>query len=205
MIETAIFYIFALLLILSAIMVVTVRNPVHAVLFLIFSFVNAAGLCILMGAELIAMLLIIVYVGAVAVLFLFVVMMLNINFMTLRKGFLKFLPLGLFAGIVLFLLLNAFYDAALEPETIMVVLPEKMKNLTNSEWIGTQLYTDFIYPFQMSGLILMIAMIGAIVLTHRHREGVKKQIISKQLDRQREDGVELINVKKGAGVNEYIR
>lgn len=204
MVETAMFYIFSSLLIASAVMVISVKNPVHAVLFLIFSFINAAGLTILMGAELIAMLLIIVYVGAVAVLFLFVVMMLEINFIAMRQGFLRYMPIGFLVGFVLLCLLYAFYNTALEPQTEMLIIAPP-KEMNNAEWIGEHLYTDFVYPFEVSGLILLVAMIGAIVLTHRHREGVKKQEISKQLDRQRDDAVELINVKKGAGVDGIIR
>ncbi|MBU6166287.1 MAG: NADH-quinone oxidoreductase subunit J [Alphaproteobacteria bacterium] len=176
------FYLFAGLLLLSGLMVITARNPVHSVLWLILAFFNAAGLFILLGAEFLAMLLVIVYVGAVAVLFLFVVMMLDIDFKALQRGALQNLPLGLLvSGVILaeVLLVASGWTAA--PGVIVhEALAGPPPGMTNTQWIGSQLYTRYFFVFSMSGLILLAAMVGAIVLTHRRRVGIRKQNIAAQ-------------------------
>jgi NADH-quinone oxidoreductase subunit J len=195
------FYMFAAVLLASAVMVIASRNPVHSVLFLILAFFNAAGLFVLIGAEFLAMILVIVYVGAVAVLFLFVVMMLDINFSELREGFLNYLPVGALIGLILVVeLVMVLGGWAFSPDvaTIVPVLPADQ--VTNTEAIGRVVYTDYFYLFQASGLVLLVAMIGAIVLTLRHREGVKKQRIGQQVSRRREDSIEIRDVPTGSGV-----
>jgi NADH-quinone oxidoreductase subunit J len=195
------FYMFAAVLLASAVMVIASRNPVHSVLFLILAFFNAAGLFVLIGAEFLAMILVIVYVGAVAVLFLFVVMMLDINFSELREGFLNYLPVGALIGLILVVeLVMVLGGWAFSPDvaTIVPVLPADQ--VTNTEAIGRVVYTDYFYLFQASGLVLLVAMIGAIVLTLRHREGVKKQRIGQQVSRRREDSIEVRDVPTGSGV-----
>jgi len=198
------FYIFATVAVAAGVMVISARNPVHSVLFLILAFFNAAGLFVLLGAEFIAMILVIVYVGAVAVLFLFVVMMLDINFVELRHGFLQYLPIGGLIGIVLLVelafILASWTLAPAEAMKISAPTPP-ITEATNTVAIGRILYTDYIYLFQASGIILLVAMIGAIVLTLRNREGVKKQRIASQLDRRREQTVELKKVPPGSGVS----
>jgi NADH-quinone oxidoreductase subunit J len=199
MIQVLAFYLFAGVLLASAVMVITVRNPVHSVLFLIMAFFNAAGLFVLMGAEFVAFILVIVYVGAVAVLFLFVVMMLDIDFANLRKGALQYMPAGIAIGAVLlteFIMLYLSWPAA---AGTVVAAPEP-QGLTNTEAIGRVLYTDFVYPFQISGLILLAAMIGAIVLTHRVRPDVRRQKVGDQLSVRREGAVEIKKVTPGTGV-----
>jgi NADH-quinone oxidoreductase subunit J len=176
------FYLFAGLLLTSGLMVITARNPVHSVLWLILAFFNAAGLFILLGAEFLAMLLVIVYVGAVAVLFLFVVMMLDIDFKALRRGALQNLPLGLFvAGIILTetLLVATGWQAG-QGVIVHEALAGPPAGMSNTQWIGSQLYTRYFFVFSMSGLLLLAAMVGAIVLTHRRRVGLKKQSIAAQ-------------------------
>lgn len=199
-----VFYVLAGLTIFSGVMVISARNPVHSVLFLIFSFFNSAGLFVLLGAEYIAMTLVIVYVGAVAVLFLFVVMMLNINFVEMRQGFLKYLPIGIGAAALLFvelfmvlrassLIQAGVADAAnpVPPETVM----------TNTRALGNLLYTHYFPIFQLAGVILLVAMIGAIVLTLRHRTDVRRQNIARQVGRTPEDSVKIVKVKTGQGVS----
>src|SRR5579872_3154624 len=161
------FYLFSAVMLASAFLVVTARNPVHSVLFLILAFVNAAGLFILLGAEFLAMILIIVYVGAVAVLFLFVVMMLDVNFAELKQGFLRYLPVGATVAVLFFTELMIAGVASIEFPVARAAVTPFAENLPNTQAIGNILYTDYIYPFQVSGLILLVAMIGAIVLTHR--------------------------------------
>lgn len=176
-------------------MVVTSRNPVHSVLFLILAFFNAAGLFILLQAEFLAMLLVVVYVGAVAVLFLFVVMMLDINFVELREGFQKYRTLGIVIGIILLAeLFTTFFQLAGDSGA----LPETT-GVHNTAQLGRVLYTEYVYLFQLAGLILLVAMIGAIALTLRSRPGVKRQSISDQNSRRREDTVRLAKVKSGEG------
>lgn len=195
-IAVILFYVFSLLTLLSALMVISSSNPVHSVFFLILAFFNAAGLFILLGAELIAMMLVIVYVGAVAVLFLFVVMMLNINFIKMKEGFMKYLPVGMMVAVLLFV--EIFFVLYTSSEKIPV-LNSVPKNITNAEAIGRVLYTDYIYLFQLAGIVLLVAMIGAIVLTHRQREGVKKQSISKQIARNKKETLEIVKVESGSG------
>ena len=198
------FYLFAGITIASAVMVISARNPVHSVLFLILAFFNSAGLFILQGAELLAMILVIVYVGAVAVLFLFVVMMLDINFTELRQGFQEYLPIGLPIGILLTVELVFFgaawqFSGAIE-QTVAAKQPPLESGITNAEALGQIIYTKYVYFFQAAGIVLLIAMIGAIVLTLRHREGVKKQNISEQVNRSVEEAVDLVDVKPGQGL-----
>ena len=174
------FYVFSLVAVLSALMVISARNPVHSVLFLILSFVNASGLFVLLGAEFLAMILVVVYVGAVAVLFLFVVMMLDINFVKLREGFLQYLPFGALLGIVLIIELGILFLTKSFSENSLskfVELPI-MNEVENTKLIGQVLYTNYFYLFQISGLILLVAMVGSITLTLRDRGQVKRQNIS---------------------------
>jgi NADH-quinone oxidoreductase subunit J len=197
------FYVFSAVLIGAAFMVIAARNPVHSVLFLILAFFSAAGLFVLLGAEFIAMILVVVYVGAVAVLFLFVVMMLDIDFVELRQGFLQYLPTGAVIGlIVLGELLLVASVALVTPETAdLAAFPiPSVEVRTNTGALGDILYTNYIFLFQAAGIILLIAMIGAIVLTLRFREGVKKQNVSDQVNRRREDGVEKVTVRPGQGI-----
>ena len=194
------FYVFAAVATAAGVMVISARNPVHSVLFLILAFFNAAGLFVLLGAEFLAMLLVVVYVGAVAVLFLFVVMMLDINFAELREGFLQYLPIGAVVGVILLAelaLVGGSWVLSEGPaETSLPVPDEKM---TNTHALGHILYTDYIYLFQAAGLVLLVAMIGAIVLTHRRRTGVHRQRIAAQLDRRREDTLEVVKVPAEGG------
>jgi NADH-quinone oxidoreductase subunit J len=200
MIAALAFYIFAAILIASAVMVVTSRNPVHSVLFLILAFFNAAALFLIAGAEFLAMILVIVYVGAVAVLFLFVVMMLDIDFIRLREGFQRYAPIGAVIGGVLFLELLMvlagwrFTDQAAS----LRLAPNPGADVTNTAAIGRLLYTDYVYLFQGAGLVLLVAMIGAIVLTHRERPGTRRQKIAVQV--AREGSVVLQQVPVGAGI-----
>jgi NADH-quinone oxidoreductase subunit J len=204
MIITALaFYLFAALLVISAFMVITAQNPVHSVLFLILAFFNAAGLFILLGAEFVAMIMVIVYVGAVAVLFLFVVMMLDINFSDLRKGAMQYVSIGLVIGGILMGELVVLYSAwQFAPQTPgQLASPENaMAGVTNTEALGRLLYTDYIFAFQVSGLILLVAMIGAIVLTHRTRPGLRRQNISDQQARRPEDVLDMQKVTSKTGI-----
>ena len=194
------FYLFSALAVASAVMVVSSRNPVHSVLFLILCFFNAAGLFILLGAEFLAMILVVVYVGAVAVLFLFVVMMLDVDFAELRSGFLKNAPLGLVIGLGLLAeLLLVLGAAAIDPSLKKVASAASPidPNVTNTVALGRVLYTKYAYFFEAAGLILLTAMIGAIVLTLRHKEGVKRQDISAQNARTPATGMEVVKVPSG--------
>ena len=198
------FYMFAAVLLLSAVMVIASRNPVHSVLFLILAFFNAAGLFLLLGAEFAAFILVIVYVGAVAVLFLFVVMMLDIDFEELRKGVWKSLPVGLLVGAVLAsqLVMTAVNWQSLSTARSSILSPATLHAAkTNTMAIGQILYTDYVYPFQIAGLILLVAMIGAIVLTLRDRGGVLRQNIGNQITRKRSDVLEIRKVQKGQGIS----
>jgi len=204
MLAAIVFYVFAAILVASAAMVIVSRNPVHSVLFLILCFFNAAGLFVLMGAEFLAMLLVVVYVGAVAVLFLFVVMMLDVDFVKLREGFARYLPVGAAVGLVLaaelvFVLAPWAFSASV-PEAIAVPIPDPGE-IHNTKALGLVLYTDYAYLFQASGLVLLVAMVGAIVLTLREREGVKRQSIARQVARTRGQGVETVSVKSREGVD----
>lgn len=200
---TLLFYAFAITTVMAALGVIVSKNPVHSVFFLIFAFFNCAGLFVLIGAEYIAMTLVIVYVGAVAVLFLFVVMMLDVNVAEMRQGFMKRLPVGLaFAGALLAQLVFIIL-AAMNNDSMVVParsFAPDVDEVTNTHAIGQVLYTDYFFAFQMSGLVLLVAMIGAIVLTLRTRPGVRKQKISQQVARKRSDSVELVDVKTGQGV-----
>ena len=194
MIEALFFYMFSAVMLGAGLMVVVSRNPVFSVLFLILAFFNAAGLFVLIGAEFIAMLLVVVYVGAVAVLFLFVVMMLDINFAEMRAGFQKYLPLGLVVGgILVFELVAAIYGDAFKGASLPA-----MPEISNTRALGNVLYTKYMYLFQVAGLILLVAMIGAISLTMRKRPGVRRQVIAEQNARTRAESVEVVEVPVGA-------
>ena len=200
MIEIIAFYLFSAVLVASAIMVVFSKNPVHSVLFLILSFFNAAGLFILLGAEFVAMILIIVYVGAVAVLFLFVVMMLDVDFASLKEGFARYLPLGgLVAGIAaveMVIVAIAYEGAAGKNKAPMA----SAAGISNAETIGRVLYTNYVYYFQTAGLVLLVAMIGAIVLTLRHKPGVRRQVVADQVARTTATGMRIVDIKSGDGI-----
>ena len=196
------FYLFAGICVASAVMVIAARNPVHSVLFLILAFVNAAGLFVLLGAEFLAMILVVVYVGAVAVLFLFVVMMLDVDFAELRQGFLQYLPVGVLVGVIflaeLLLVVGTWTLGPGIPTTITAPIPT---GITNTEALGLVLYTRYIYFFQAAGLILLVAMVGAIVLTLRHKPGVKRQNIAEQVARTKATAMEIRQVRPGQGLS----
>lgn len=196
------FYVFSLVAVLSALMVISARNPVHSVLFLILSFVNASGLFVLLGAEFLAMILVVVYVGAVAVLFLFVVMMLDINFVKLREGFLQYLPFGALLGIVLIIELGILFLTKSFSENSLSKFVESpiMNEVENTKLIGQVLYTNYFYLFQISGLILLVAMVGSITLTLRDRGQVKRQNISQQNYLDANDSIEKKKIKLGEGI-----
>jgi NADH-quinone oxidoreductase subunit J len=195
------FYLFAGVCIASAFMVIAARNPVHSVFYLILAFVNAAGLFILMGAEFLAMILVVVYVGAVAVLFLFVVMMLDVDFAELRQGFLNYLPVGALVGIVflieLLLVVGSWAIGPGVPRSITAPIPEA---LTNTQALGQLLYTRYVYFFQAAGIVLLVAMIGAIVLTLRHKPHARRQNVGRQLAHTRETQLEIRHVRPGQGI-----
>ena len=196
-----IFYLFSFVAIISSLAVISSKNTVHAVFFLILDFVSISCLFIMMGAEYLGMLTLIVYVGAVAVLFLFVVMMLNVNFKELRAGFLSYLPFGSLIGLVLLIEIGMMIGTWKYKESFIKTSEIQINNnLTNTEAIGNVLYTDYIHYFQISGLILLVAMIGAILLTFRQKENLKRQDITKQVSRERDDGVSLEEVKSFKGV-----
>ncbi len=196
------FYLFATVLLTAAVLVIVSKNPVHSVLWLIVCFFNAAGLFILLGAEFLAMLLVIVYVGAVAVLFLFVVMMLDIDFAALKSGFAKYLPLGLaVAGVILGEVLVAVGNWAPGDGVVMFeTLGGSPEGMSNTQWLGSVLYTRYLYVFQASGLVLLVSMIGAIVLTHRQRVGTKRQSIAAQVARTPANAVHKAQPGIGEGV-----
>jgi NADH-quinone oxidoreductase subunit J len=201
MITALAFYLFASVTVLAALMVIFARNPVHSVLWLILAFFSAAGLFVLMGAEFLAMILVIVYVGAVAVLFLFVVMMLDVNFEELRKGFMSYLPIGLvIAGVLLLelIILGTVWVSA-DGAQALVRAPVD-PSITNTRALGRLIYTHYVYVFQASGLILLVAMIGAIVLTHRQRGGVRRQNIARQNARQAKDAFANVPGVSGEGI-----
>src|SRR5688572_24651708 len=193
------FYLFAGVCVASAFMVIAARNPVHSVLYLILAFVNASGLFLLMGAEFLAMILVVVYVGAVAVLFLFVVMMLDVDFAELRQGFLNYLPVGALVGIVFLVELLLVVGAWVIGPNLPKALPIS-PTLSNTEALGLVLYTKYVYFFQAAGMVLLVAMIGAIVLTLRHKEGVKRQNISDQVARTPATAIEIVKVRPGQGL-----
>jgi NADH-quinone oxidoreductase subunit J len=195
------FYLFAGVCVASAVMVVAAKNPVHSVLYLILAFVNASGLFVMMGAEFLAMILIVVYVGAVAVLFLFVVMMLDVDFAELRQGLLQYLPVGMMVGAIflaeLLLVVGAWVIGPNLPQAISAPIPT---GVTNTEALGRVLYTQYVYYFQAAGLVLLVAMVGAIVLTLRHKPNVKRQNISDQVARTKETAMEVVKVQPGQGL-----
>ena len=203
MIQALIFYMLAAILIASATLVVLARNPVHSVLWLILSFFNAAGLFLMLGAEFVAMILLIVYVGAVAVLFLFVVMMLNIDFASLRAGFAKYLPFGVLLAVVLLsellIVAGAWQTGILEQSSKGFAVPNDPA-IENTRAIGQVLYTKYVLIFQSAGLLLLTAMIGAIVLTQRQRTGVKRQDIGRQNARTPENAIEVVSGTTGEGI-----
>jgi len=196
----AAFYLFAAILIASAVMVIAAKNPVHSVLFLILAFFNAAGLFVLLGAEFLAMILVVVYVGAVAVLFLFVVMMLDIDFAELKRGALQYLPFGVLVGLILVAeLVMAGSVWVLKPAVSAAKAQATPAGVSNTVALGHILYTDYVYYFQIAGLVLLVAMIGAIVLTLRARPGVRRQVIADQNARTAAMSVEMIEIKPGEG------
>lgn len=201
----AFFYLFSGVTIASALMVISARNPVHSVLFLILAFVNAAGLFLLLGAEFLAMLLVVVYVGAVAVLFLFVVMMLDVDFAELRQGFLQYLPIGGLIGLIfaveLLLVVGAW---VIDPQIVRAPVAAIPAGVTNTAALGQVLYTKYIYYFQAAGLVLLVAMIGAIVLTLRDRKGIKRQDIPTQNARTKAAAMDVKQVPSRAGVPEEM-
>ena len=203
-IKALFFYLFAILSVVSGAMVIIARNPVHAVLFLILTFFNAAGLFILLGAEFLALLLVIVYVGAVAVLFLFVVMMLDVDFAELKAGFIKNAPVGaLIGGVVLVELALLFLVYGFDigaAGTVQTAMPSTGSGIDNTTALGRVLYTKYIYFFQAAGLVLLVAMIGAIVLTLRHKEGVKRQSVPAQVARNPKTAVDVVEVPTGTAV-----
>jgi NADH-quinone oxidoreductase subunit J len=201
MLSALFFYLFATILVGAAFMVIAARNPVHAVLFLILAFFNAAGIFVLLGAEFLAMILVVVYVGAVLVLFLFVVMMLDVDFAALRAGFSKYLPIGATVGILLLLELILVVGAWIASPDIVAQAPTPPpSDITNTEAIGLILYTRYVYLFEAAGLILLVAMVGAIVLTLDHKRDVRRQSVPKQVGRTREESVELVEVESGRGL-----
>ena len=201
LLATIAFYLFSTVLIVAALMVVTARNPVHSVLFLIMAFFNAAALFVLLGAEFLAMVLIVVYVGAVAVLFLFVVMMLDIDFAELRRDALSYIPIGLAVGAVLLGELVVVGGAwVIAPTAGAVAANPTPADITNTQALGRILYTSYVLVFQEAGMVLLVAMIGAIVLTLRRREGVKHQNVNAQIGRTRAQAVELRKVRPGEGL-----
>ncbi|MCF6370004.1 NADH-quinone oxidoreductase subunit J [Rhizobium halophilum] len=197
------FYLFAFVAVASAFMVISAKNPVHSVLFLILVFFNAAGLFLLTGAEFLAMILLVVYIGAVAVLFLFVVMMLDIDFAELRSGVLQYAPVGILIGLIVAAeLIVVIGGSVVTPQAgsaITMPIPNPAVR-TNTAVLGDVLYTHYVYFFQIAGLILLVAMIGAIVLTLRHRQHIKRQDISRQVARSPETAVEVVKVKSGQGI-----
>ena len=195
------FYLFAGVCVACAFMVIAAKNPVHSVLYLILAFFNAAGLFLLMGAEFLAMILVVVYVGAVAVLFLFVIMMLDVDFTELREGFLEYLPIGLvIGGIFLAELLLVGGSWVINPGVAKSITAAIPANVSNTEALGLVLYTKYIHYFQLAGMVLLVAMIGAIVLTLRHKVGVKRQSISAQVARNPATAIEIKKVKTGSGI-----
>jgi NADH-quinone oxidoreductase subunit J len=201
MVAALFFYLFASVAIASAVVVISSRNPVHSVLFLILCFFNVAGLFILLGAEFLAMILVVVYVGAVAVLFLFVDMMLDVDFVQLRQGMLNYLPVGGTIGLIVLVELALVVGTwAISSEALTAAVAPSPGNVTNTEALGQILYTKYVYFFEAAGLVLLVAMIGAIVLTLRHKQGVKRQDVSVQVARNPATAMEVVKVKPGQGI-----
>ena len=201
-IYTLAFYLFSSVAVLSALMVISAKNPVHSVLFLILSFVNASGLFVLLGAEFLAMILVVVYVGAVAVLFLFVVMMLDINFIKLREGFLQYLPFGALLGIVLIVELGILFLTKNFSQSNLIIYSKfpAIAEIENTKMLGSVLYTKYFFLFQISGLILLVAMIGSITLTLRYKNNSKKQIIYNQNNLDTAQAISKKKIKLGEGI-----
>ncbi|TCT01528.1 NADH-quinone oxidoreductase subunit J [Aquabacter spiritensis] len=202
-VAAAFFYLFACVLVASAFMVIASRNPIHSVLFLILCFVNAAGLFILIGAEFLALILVVVYVGAVAVLFLFVVMMLDVDFVELRQGFLQYLPIGALVGMIFLaelVLVAGTWVAGPTVASVPQIAQAGTAALTNTQMLGRVLYTEYVYFFEAAGMVLLVAMIGAIVLTLRHKPNVKRQNISDQVARTAKTAIDVVKVKPGQGI-----
>jgi NADH-quinone oxidoreductase subunit J len=201
--QAVFFYLFAFVAVASAFMVISAKNPVHSVLFLILVFFNAAGLFLLTGAEFLAMILLVVYIGAVAVLFLFVVMMLDIDFAELRSGVLQYAPVGVLIGLIvaaeLILVIGGSVLTPQAAQSITMPIPNPAER-TNTAALGDVLYTNYVFFFQIAGLILLVAMIGAIVLTLRHRQHIKRQNISTQVGRDPKTAIEVVKVKPGQGI-----
>jgi len=205
MLQGIAFYLLAAVAVLGGLMVVTAKNPVHSVLWLILAFFSSAGLFVLLGAEFLAMLLVVVYVGAVAVLFLFVVMMLDVDFTQLREGFSRYLPVGgLVAGILTVEMIIVATTVATQGAAAASTGPDASAGtgVVNAEAIGRVLYTDYVYFFQAAGMVLLVAMIGAIVLTLRHKPGVKRQVIAAQNARTPATGMTIVDIKPGEGISE---
>jgi len=201
MLSALFFYLFAIMCVGAGFMVVAAKNPVHAVLFLILAFFNAAGLFVLLGAEFLAMILVVVYVGAVLVLFLFVVMMLDVDFAELRAGFFKYLPVGAIIGLLLVVELVFVVGAWITAPLLVSDAPTPpVAEVSNTQALGEILYTRYVYLFEASGLILLVAMIGAIVLTLHHKRDVRRQSVAAQVGRTRETGVEVVQVETGRGL-----
>jgi NADH-quinone oxidoreductase subunit J len=201
--QTIAFYVLAVVTVLSALAVISARNPVHSVLCLITAFFSSAGLFVMLGAEFLAMILVVVYVGAVMVLFLFVVMMLDVDFAALRQGFARYLPLGLaIAGILTFEMILVSWSIAEHGAAMASTGPAvRTAGYTNAEAIGRVLYTDYLYFFQAAGMVLLVSMIGAIVLTLKHRVGVRRQNIADQTARTRASGMRIVTIKSGEGID----
>lgn len=195
------FYVFSIIAVASALMVIAQRNPVHSVLFLILAFVNAAGLFMLAGAEFLALILVVVYVGAVAVLFLFVTMMLDVDFASLRQGMLQYAPIGIIVGVILLLeLVLVAGSFVLSPQVTANAVVPVTEGVSNIAALGGLIYTRYVFLFEAAGAVLLVAMIGAIVLTLRHKPNVRRQDVFKQTGRKRDEAVELVKVKSGQGV-----
>ena len=203
-VELLVFYLLAVVTVASGVMVISARNPVHSVLFLILAFFNSAGLFILIGAEFLAMILVVVYVGAVAVLFLFVVMMLDVDFAELRQGFLQYLPIGGVVGIIfvieLVMVVSVWVIVPNVSQVIASPIPP-IASTPNTEALGHVLYTRYVYFFQAAGVVLLVAMIGAIVLTLRHKPNVKRQNIANQVARRKATAIEIVKVRPGQGLS----
>jgi NADH-quinone oxidoreductase subunit J len=201
MLSALFFYLFAVMCVGAGFMVIAAKNPVHAVLYLILAFFNAAGLFVLLGAEFLAMILVVVYVGAVLVLFLFVVMMLDVDFAELRAGFLKYLPAGAVVGLLLLVELIFVVGAWITaPELVSDVPTPPATEVSNTQALGEILYTRYVYLFEGAGLILLVAMIGAIVLTLQHKRDVRRQSVAAQVGRTREMSIEVVEVETGRGL-----
>jgi NADH-quinone oxidoreductase subunit J len=202
-IQLLVFYVLSIVAVAAGVMVISARNPVHSVLFLILAFFNGAGLFVLIGAEFLAMVLVVVYVGAVAVLFLFVVMMLEINLIRIRQGALQYLPVGALVGLILLVELVLVLGTWVASPELAAATGDPMPPpvvVTNTEALGNLLYTEYVYLFQAAGLILLVAMVGAITLTHRARPSVRRQDIARQVHRRPAEAVELRKVTPGSGI-----